>query len=120
MHVLIVEDCPRLATDWATTLRRAGCTVHVTATQADAVDVLSRQRIKVVMLDLALDDGSPLAIADFAGFRQPWAKVVFLTRTSVFSDGSIFAHCQNACAFLRTATSVDDLAAIVEHYGRAA
>ncbi len=51
------------------------------------------------MLDLMLDEGSALAVADFAAFRQPWAKVMFLTDSAVFSDGSIFTHCQNACGY---------------------
>lgn len=120
MHVLIVEAREDLAGAWAAPLREAGCTVHVTATQDEASEVLASQRIQVVMLDLMLERGSALAVADFAAFRQPWAKIVFLTDSTVFSDGSIFGLCSNACAFLRSATPVQDLAAIVEHYGRAA
>ncbi|MEH6775336.1 MAG: response regulator transcription factor [Cereibacter changlensis] len=120
MQVLIVESREDLAESWAAPLRAAGCIVHLTRSQEAAVLVLVRQRIEVVMLDLMLQEGSPLAVADFAGFRQPWAKVVFLTDSAVFSDGSIFSLCANACAFLRTATPAQDLAAIVEHYGAAA
>lgn len=120
MHVLIVESREDLAGQWADRLREAGITVHVTHSQECAVRVLCAHRIQVVMLDLMLDEGSALAVADFAAFRQPWAKVVFLTDTAVFSDGSIFSHCQNACGYFATSTPVNDLATIVEHYVRAA
>ena len=40
-----------------------------------------------------------------------------ITNTSFFSDGSIFRHIPNACAFLPSATPPADLAAVVGHYG---
>ncbi|AXQ92435.1 response regulator [Cereibacter azotoformans] len=120
MHVLIVESREDLASQWAERLREGGITVHVTHSQECAVRVLCAHRIQVVMLDLMLDEGSALAVADFAAFRQPWAKVVFLTDTAVFSDGSIFSHCQNACGYFAISTPVNDLATIVEHYVHAA
>jgi hypothetical protein len=52
-----------------------------------------------------------------ASYRQPGAKVIFVTDTTFFSDGSIFRHIPNACAFIRAETPPDDLVAIVEHYG---
>ena len=69
------------------------------------------------MLDPVLTEDSALTVADFANFNQPRANVVFVTDTTFFSDGSIFAHCANARAFMETATPPDDLAAIVHHYG---
>ena len=72
-----------------------------------------------MILDLVLDEGSALAVSDFASYRQPLARVIFVTNTSFFSDGSIFRHCVNACAYMPSATPPEDLAAMVEHYARA-
>ena len=36
--------------------------------------------------------GVAMAVADFASYRRPEARVIFVTNTSFFSDGSIFAH----------------------------
>jgi len=44
----------------------------------------------VIVLDLALEEGSALAVADFASYRHPDARVIFVTNASFFSDGSIF------------------------------
>jgi len=64
-----------------------------------------------------LENGSALAVADYANYRQPDARVIFVTNTSFFSDGSIFAHSANARAFVPSGTPPEDLAAMVEHYG---
>jgi hypothetical protein len=65
---------------------------------------------------LVIEGGSAFAVADFASYRRPDARVVFVTNTTFFSDGSIFQHIPNACAFVPTETPPEDLVAIVEHY----
>lgn len=120
MHVLIVESNAALGKLWQKHLERQGCEVTLVHSGDDAVNVLRRQPVQIIVMDVVLDEGSSLAVADFASFRQPSARIVFVTNTSFFSDGSIFEHAPNACAFLRTATPVEDLGAIVEHYGERA
>jgi DNA-binding NtrC family response regulator len=120
MDVLIVESDSDLAWLWQRHLERQGCTVTRARGQAEAVTVLQTRQVHVIVLDLVLEEGSALAVADFASYRRPEARVVFVTNTSFFSDGSIFQHAANACAFLQSGTKPEDLAAVVEHYGRAA
>lgn len=71
---------------------------------------------EIIVLDLVLEGGSALAVADFASYRRPDARVIFVTNTSFFSDGSIFAHSPNACAYVQSEAPPEDLAAMVEHY----
>lgn len=77
---------------------------------------LSADTYEIIVLDLVLDHGSALAVADFASYRRPDSRVIFVTNTSFFSDGSIFAHSPNACAYVQSETPPEDLAAMVEHY----
>lgn len=77
---------------------------------------LSANDYEIIVLDLVLDNGSALAVADFASYRRPDTQVIFVTNTSFFSDGSIFAHSPNACAYVQSETPPEDLAAMVEHY----
>nr|WP_244867726.1 hypothetical protein [Vannielia litorea] len=98
-------------------MERQGCQVTVARGQAEAVDALRHGEVQVIVLNLILREGSALAVADFASYRHPDTKVIFVTDTTFFSDGSIFALAPNACAFLRTGTPVDDLAAMVEYHG---
>ncbi len=120
MHVLIVQSNGGLAEIWRAHLERQGATVDVAANQEQAIHVLqTREAVNVVVLDLVLETGSAFAVADMASYRQPGAKVIFVTNTAFFSDGSIFRHIPNACAFIRAETPPDDLVAIVEHYGEA-
>ncbi|TCS61907.1 response regulator transcription factor [Primorskyibacter sedentarius] len=118
MNVLIVESKAELGKIWKSHLERLGAEVWLVTTQDDAVNLLRTVELDVLVLDLVIDDGSAMAIADFASYRQPKAKAIFVTNTSFFSDGSIFQHCSNACAYLQSETPPDDLAAMVEHYGR--
>ncbi len=119
MKVLIVESEPELGRLWARHLHRQGADVHLALSEQQAVSLLQDRSIDIIVLDLVLDGGSAFAVADFASYRQPSAQVIFVTDTSFFSDGSIFRHISNACAFLPSGTPPDDLAAVVNHYGAA-
>ncbi|WP_028957174.1 response regulator transcription factor [Sulfitobacter sp. 20_GPM-1509m] len=116
MNVLIVESELALADLWRRHLERSGMVVRVATTQEDATRQIAEDEPGIIILDLVLDEGSALAVSDFASYRCPQAKVIFVTNTSFFSDGSIFAHAQNACAFVQSGTPPEDLAAMVEHY----
>jgi DNA-binding NtrC family response regulator len=120
MKVLIVESRIELAGIWHRHLERMGMTVTRAAGQNDAIDHLSENDVDILIMDLVLSEGSALAVADYASYRHPEAQVIFVTNTSFFSDGSIFAHAQNACALVQSATPPEDLAAMVEHYGATA
>ena len=120
MRVLIVESNPDLGDIWKKHLARAGCEVELETSQEAAITRLHTQDVAVIVLDLVLEGGSAFAVADFASYRQPDARVVFVTNTTFFSDGSIFRHIPNARAFLQRETPPDDLAAMVSYYGQSA
>jgi len=116
MNVLIVESERELGRIWQRHLERQGATVSLAVSQEEAIANLYSEDFNVIVLDLVLEQGSALAVADFASYRRPGARVIFVTNTSFFSDGSIFAHSPNACAFVQSSTPPEDLAAIVEHH----
>jgi len=117
MRVLIVESNENLGNLWQRHLSRLGCNAILATTQSQAIDFLQKEDIAVIVLDLVLEEGSAFAIADYASYRQPDARVVFVTNTTFFSDGSIFQHIPNAYAFLQSQTPPEDLAEMVHHYG---
>jgi len=117
MRVLIVESNPALAQLWSRYLERQGATVLQAASESAAIDALSDHPFDVIVLDLLLESGSAFAVADMASYRQPLSRVVFVTNTSFFSDGSIFQHIPNACAFLPSGMAPEDLAAVIDYYG---
>ncbi|WP_146346174.1 response regulator transcription factor [Falsiphaeobacter marinintestinus] len=116
MNVLIVESSPDLGSLWQRHLERQGADVRLARTQEDAILALYGTDFDILVLDLVLEQGSALAVADFASYRRPEARVIFVTNTTFFSDGSIFAHSPNACAYVQSGTPPEDLAAMVEHY----
>ena len=116
MPVLIVEQNADRAERWRESIAKLGFEVHTVTGQREAVRMMQTHTVRLLVVDLDLDEGSALAVADFASYRHPQAKVIFLTGSGMFSDGSIFMHASNACAFLPAATMPEDLAAMVEHY----
>lgn len=118
MNVLIVQDDAALSDRWALQLQQRGHVVDAVMDQDSAVALLHQRSYAVVIMDVVLQRGSAMAVADYASFRHPDAHVIFVTATSVFSDGSIFQHCANACAFVPSDTPPEDLAAMVEYYAQ--
>lgn len=116
MNILIVEDTKDLGRLWQRHLERLGAEVSLTTTQVDAVAFLHDRYFDVIVLDVMLSEGACLAIADFASYRWPSARVVFVTGSTFFSDGSIFSYVGNACAMVPRGGRPEDLAAVVEHY----
>lgn len=116
MRILIVESDADLGALWQRHIERFGWPVLRVETQAAAIEYLRAGDIGIIILDLVLEDGSAFAVADFASYRQPGAKVIFVTNTSFFSDGSIFTLMQNAASFLPTQTQPEDLAVLVDYY----
>ncbi len=117
MKVLIVESEDGLARVWQRHLQRLGMIVARKKGQTDAIDHLAQNDTDIIILNIVLEEGSALAVADYASYRLPDARVIFVTNTSFFSDGSIFSFACNACAFLPCSTPPEDIAAMVEHYG---
>jgi DNA-binding response OmpR family regulator len=120
MRTLIVEGTEALASLWQRHLERHGIAVTVATCEDAAVAAIEQAQFDVIILDLILEGGSAFAVADYARFRQPHTSVIFVTDTSFFSDGSIFGLIPNARAFVPSGTPPEDLAAMVEHYGRVA
>jgi len=119
MNVLIVQNNLTLGQMWQRHLKRHGHIADISVNQDAAIDRLSAQFYPIIILDVVLDGGSAIAVADYASYRHPDARVIFVTNSSFFSDGSIFQLCSNACAFVPSATQPEDLAAMVEHYAKA-
>lgn len=116
MNVLIVESKSELGAMWQRHLQRMGAEVSLVRSQEDAIDALQDNEYDILIVDLVLQDGSALAVSDFANYRCPRARVIFVTNTTFFSDGSIFAHSPNACAYVPSGTNPEDLAAMVDYY----
>ncbi|MCK0150344.1 response regulator [Marivita sp. S6314] len=120
MHVLIVQNNPSLGQIWQRHLLRHGHEAEIALDQDVAIERLSDQFYPIIILDVVLHDGSAIAVADYASYRHPTAKIIFVTNSGFFSDGSIFQLCANACAFVPAATEPEDLTAMVEHYAKSA
>ncbi len=119
MKTLIVQSDKDLGKIWKAHLVRLGALVTIALDGNSAIDLIEEETFDAIVLDLMLEEGNALSVADMASFRQPSANVIFVTDTTFFSDGSIFAHSGNARALVQSKTPPNDLAQIVYHYGTA-
>ncbi len=117
--ILIVASNEELSHIWARHLERQGHAVHVVTSQDEAADFLCTKQPDVLVLDVMLEDGSAIATADFASYRRPETRIVFVTRSTFFADGSLFQHIPNTAAIIPERTNPTDLAEIVAYHGRA-
>lgn len=116
MRVLIVVGSLELGNIWARHLSRNGAEVVLAQDQQAAIAEISANKVDMIIVDIVLACGSAIAIADYAGFRRPEAKVIFVSNANFFSDGSIFQHIPNACAIMPSQSSADDIEAVVTYH----
>lgn len=116
MNILIVEENQNLAHLWTAALYRLGAHVHHARSISTAIHAICETAFDVIILDLICQDTGTMTVADFAAYRSPNARVIFVTNTRFFSDGSIFDLCQNTAGFVPSHTPPEDLAALVQHH----
>jgi len=117
VQVLIVEHEAELAAVWARFLERQGLGCAIAGSQAEAEAVLRARRFDALVLDMELPEGTALAVADVATYRNPDVAIIAVTAHGFFSDGAIFELIPNARGLLRAPLRPEDMAALVEHYG---
>ena len=117
VRVLIVEGNRDLANIWARFLARQGVTCTLAGTAAEAFAALRGGGFEALVLDMELPQGEAIAVADFASYRNPDLPIIAVTARGFFSDGAIFQLIPNARGLLRTPLRLDDMAALIEHYG---
>ena len=119
-RALVVEDNEHVCYMLEFILKRAGYDVNAVNNGRDAQAAIENlEPVDVIVLDLMLERGSAFAVADYANYRRPGAKVVYVTRNRFFSDGSLFRHSPNTAAILQEDAPPSDLANIVAYHGRA-
>jgi DNA-binding NtrC family response regulator len=118
MRVLIVESKRERAELWQRHLTRAGAEVVVVGGQEEAAKALLMEPYDVIVMNVLLTEGSAVAIADLAAYRRPEARVIFVSGSRFFSNGTIFELCSNAAALVQPDVPPDDLVALVEHHGQ--
>ncbi len=117
IDVLIVEHVDAIAELWSAFLRREGAICTIVSNAEAAYDALRLRPYAAVVLDMELPRGEALEIADFASYRIPEVPIIAVSARGFFSDSMIFDLVPNARGLLRAPPRLDDMAAMVHHYG---
>ena len=99
INVLIIKEEFELARLWERALVRLGAKVQVARSAQMAIEHMRQQFFEIIVLDLDLSQGAAVGIADFASYRWPDTRVLFVTNGTFFSDGSFSDLCK--CLWLR-------------------
>ena len=97
-------------------LNEEGIRVLPARSQDVAATLLCYVAPAVVVIDLGLADGSPLAVADFCSYRRPEARVILSGCGGLMVDGAIFRHVTNAAALVPGSMAPDDLCALIAYH----
>ncbi|MEJ1997771.1 MAG: response regulator [Maritimibacter sp.] len=116
MRVLLVEETPELGGLWKNHLKLLGMDTSLVTNGEAALHKLRNYHPDIIVANLDLPDAGAISVADYAAYRYPETQVIFVTSSTFFSDGSIFAMSPNACAFLSAHTPPEDLAAVIEYH----
>ena len=118
MQVLLVDPATQRVEIWRGHMERSGLHVATARGADEAIDALGRIEVEVIVINLDMNDAA--SIADYAQYRRPAARVIFVSDAQFFSNVSVFELTSQARALVRGSTPPGDLAAMVEHYGRVA
>lgn len=117
MRVLLVEETPELGGLWRNHLKLLGMDTTLVSGGDEALKEMRSLQPDIIVANLDLPEAGAISVADYAAYRYPETRVIFVTSSTFFSDGSIFAMSPNACAFLSAHTPPEDLAAVIEFHG---
>ncbi|HBA54319.1 MAG TPA: hypothetical protein DCZ04_07645, partial [Syntrophorhabdus aromaticivorans] len=77
--ILLVDDNREIVDVLADFLSMNGCIIHNASTGKEALDVLNRTEIEIVILDIRLPDISGIALLDTIKIKDPTVGVIMIT-----------------------------------------
>jgi CheY-like chemotaxis protein len=113
LHILVVDDNPRMVALINRWLRRAGYDVTGVTTVPEAFSVLSADPLEWVLTDLMMPTGDGMDILAYARHHQPRARVIIMTAFGSEATRQR-AVAQGAFAVLSKPFSGEALLAILE------
>ena len=94
INVLIIKEEFELARLWERALVRLGAKVQVARSAQMAIEHMRQQFFEIIVLDLDLSQGAAVGIADFASYRWPDTRVLFVTNGTFFRMDRFFRSVQ--------------------------
>lgn len=117
MNVMILETDRNIGQIWQRHLERCGVSSSLLSSEQEAVQHLQMYPVDVLVINLLAEVDSSLALTDLATYKNPDVAIIGVTARNFFSDGNLFDVIPNMRGFLGTPVKLDDLTALVQHYG---
>ena len=111
---LIVEDEPALRQAYGDAMRDLGFDVVEASTRTQAFYFLKTHVFALILLDLALPDGTTLDLADYVQMRNDPTLIVVITGSHLYPNGEMAQLAPRIDFALRKPVNLADLAAIAQ------
>lgn len=119
MKILIVSANAELSELWTRHLHRAGAEILRAESRDAAFAELSVAPVDALILSADIGEGEVAAIAHYAAYRHPKAKVIFVSASSSLSEPGVFGMFPNLAASVPEHTIPEDITCLVSyHCGR--
>lgn len=113
--ILVLEDDPDLLFTMTCALENEGHHVNGVATLKDAMRFLRFQKPDLLILDYMISEQNSLHIADFALYSNPNVPVIYVTGSSMFTDGQLFNMVRNIAWVLHKPVKMSELTEIAQY-----
>ena len=112
MQVLILEEDPVAAGEWAERLRQFGYSVIATDRLSEALLLTRTQRFDLVISSLLLGEESGLSVVMAAQYHNPDAASILLSDSLIFANGELFSMLSSLRCVLGKPVPTEDLMSI--------
>jgi DNA-binding NtrC family response regulator len=114
-EILLLEDDLGLQFTFRAALEEQGHDVITASNCAEAIKALQVHKPDVLILDLMVGSEISINVASFAAYKLPDTEVVYVTGSSLFSQGELFELSRNIRWVLRKPVPLRELTSMVQH-----
>ena len=115
MECLIVEDVPEQRLQYEEAIGKLGYVCHCVASVSEATYLLRTHDFDVILLDLYVEDGSTLQLADYLFITGSDATVILITGSGAYPRGEASVVSPRIDYVMHKPINLADLCALVAY-----
>lgn len=115
LNVLILENDADLCLILTEALTDEGHDVVVCHTLSEGIDRVSEHVFDVLLLDVFLDIGTSLGVANYGSFASPGTQIIFMSGSSRIDGNELYEKCRDTAYFFRKPVQLADLLDVIRH-----
>ena len=114
LRILLLENDVDLSAILTDALTEAGHDVVVCHTLSEGIDSVSEDVFDLLLLDVYLDIGTSLGVANYCGFASPATQIIFMSGNRHSDLATLHEKCRDAAYFFRKPVQLSELLDLIE------